>query len=242
MMIHDITPLAGKYKARKRVGRGRASGVGKTSGRGHKGAGSRSGYSRRHQFEGGQMPLFRRLAKRGFSNTNFSTQFWIVNLGDIVRHPSFASGGRVDAAALIAAGLIRDAKRPVKILGDLGAETDTLGVRLELEVDRVSDNARRLVTDAGGSVTEFGTRRDRVRGVDRNSDDRTPKNLTKKPKRRAAKTFDAPAEGGKKDAGKKDKSKKDASKQDKAPKGGGEAEGKKKKQKDAEAEAPKDAE
>ena len=94
MMIHDITALAGKYKSRKRVGRGRASGVGKTAGRGHKGAGSRSGYSRRHQFEGGQMPLFRRFAKRGFTNASFTTHFWIVNLGDIVAHPAFASRWR----------------------------------------------------------------------------------------------------------------------------------------------------
>lgn len=197
MMIHDVTALAGKYKARKRVGRGRGSGHGKTSGRGHKGAGSRAGYSARHQFEGGQMPLFRRLAKRGFSNANFTTRFWIVNLGDIVAHPSFAKGGTVDAAALIAAGLIRDDKRPVKILADLG-EADALSVKLDLKVDRVSDKTRKLVSDAGGAVHETGTRRDRVRGVDRNSDDRGPKNLSKKPKRRAAKTFDQPEKGGKK--------------------------------------------
>jgi large subunit ribosomal protein L15 len=202
MMIHDVTALAGKYKARKRVGRGRGSGHGKTSGRGHKGAGSRAGYSARHQFEGGQMPLFRRLAKRGFTNANFTTRFWIVNLGDIVAHPDFAKGGKVDAGALIGAGLIRDDKRPVKVLADLG-EADSLGVKLELAVDRVSDKARKLVTDAGGSVHESGTRRDRVRGVDRNSDDRRPKNLNKKPKRRAAKTFDKPEEGGKGKGGKK---------------------------------------
>ncbi len=204
MMIHDITELAGKYKARKRVGRGRASGVGKTSGRGHKGAGSRSGYSRRHQFEGGQMPLFRRLAKRGFTNAQFTTQFWIVNLGDIVGHPSYASGGEVTAASLVAAGLIRDEKRPVKVLADLG-DADALNVKLDLRVNRCSDKARKLVTDAGGTVEESGTPRDRSRGVDRNADDRSPKNLTKKPKRRAAKTFDGPDAGKK---GKKDKKKK----------------------------------
>jgi large subunit ribosomal protein L15 len=243
MMIHEITPLAGKYKARKRVGRGRASGVGKTSGRGHKGAGSRAGYSRRHQFEGGQMPLFRRLAKRGFTNARFTTHFWIVNLGSVVAHPSFASGGRVDAEALIAAGLIRDTKRPVKILGDLGPDAGTLSVKLEVAVDRVSDAARRLITDAGGSVTESGTRRDVVRGVDRNSDDRSPKNLTKKPKRRAAKTFDEPKPGGKK----KDADKKGGEKKAKGQKDSG-GEGKSKPKKDAPApeakadEASKDAE
>lgn len=197
MMIHDVTALAGKYKSRKRVGRGRGSGSGKTSGRGHKGAGSRAGYSRRHQFEGGQMPLFRRIAKRGFTNASFTTRFWIVNLGDIVAHPDFAKGGEVNAKTLIGAGLIRDEKRPVKVLGDLG-EADSLGVKLSLKVNRCSDKARKLVTDAGGSVEESGSTRDRTRGVDRNSDDRSPKNLTKKPKRRAAKKFDSkPGKGGK---------------------------------------------
>jgi large subunit ribosomal protein L15 len=197
MMIHEITPLAGKYKARKRVGRGRGSGHGKTSGRGHKGAASRAGFSRRHSFEGGQMPLFRRMAKRGFTNAKFTTSFWIVNLGDILAHPTFAKGGKIDAQALIDAGLIRDTKRPLKILGDLG-KAESVSVKLEIEANRVSDTARKLVTDAGGSVTESGTRRDRVRGVDRNSDDRSPKNLRKKPKRRAAKTFDDAAKGVKK--------------------------------------------
>jgi len=205
MMIHEITPLAGKYKARKRIGRGRGSGHGKTSGRGHKGATSRSGFSRRHAFEGGQMPLFRRLAKRGFTNTQFATRFWIVNLGDILAHPVFAKGGKVDADALVGAGLIRDTKRPLKVLGDLG-EADKLSVKFEIVADRVSDSARRLVTDAGGSVSETGTRRDRVRGVDRNSDDRSPKNLNKKPKRRAAKTFeDAKGKGEKAKGKSKDK-------------------------------------
>lgn len=207
MMIHEITPLAGKYKARKRVGRGRGSGHGKTSGRGHKGAGSRAGFSRRHSFEGGQMPLFRRMAKRGFTNAKFTTSFWIVNLGDILAHPNFAKGGKIDAEALIDAGLIRDTKRPLKILGDLG-KVEAVSVKLEIEANRVSDTARKLVTDAGGSVTESGTRRDRVRGVDRNSDDRSPKNLRKKPKRRAAKTFDD-ASKGKKKADKKAESKDD---------------------------------
>ena len=182
MMIHEITAVAGKYKARKRVGRGRASGVGKTSGRGHKGAGSRSGFSSRHQFEGGQMPYFRRISKRGFTNVQFTTRFWIANLGDILDHPSFAKGGKVDADALAKAGLIRDTTRPVKVLGDLG-EREKLGVKLDLNVDRVSGKARAIVTEAGGSVTETGTRRDKVRGVDRNSDDQSPKNLTKKLKR-----------------------------------------------------------
>ena len=204
MMIHDVTALAGRFKKRKRVGRGRGSGCGKTSGRGHNGAASRSGYSARHQFEGGQMPLFRRLAKRGFTNVQFTTDFWIVNLGDILAHPQFAKGGAVNAEALITAGLIRDIKRPLKILGDLGNAASTgVKVKLDISAERVTDSVRRLVTEAGGSVHETGTRRDRVRGVDRNSDDRTPTNLTKKPKMRAAKTFGPDATGSKKKKKKK---------------------------------------
>ncbi|MEQ8850737.1 MAG: 50S ribosomal protein L15 [Phycisphaerales bacterium] len=186
MMIHEITAMAGKYKSRKRVGRGRASGVGKTSGRGHKGAGSRSGYSRSHQFEGGQMPYFRRISKRGFTNVQFKTEYWIANIGDIIDHPAFAKGGDVTPEALVKAGLIRDDSRAVKILGDMG-EREKLDVKLNVKVNRISDNARKIITDAGGSVEETGSRRDIVRGIDRNSDDRSPKNLTKKLRRGANK-------------------------------------------------------
>ncbi|TVQ60549.1 MAG: 50S ribosomal protein L15 [Phycisphaerales bacterium] len=182
MMIHEITEKVGKYKARKRIGRGRGSGHGKTSGRGHKGAGSRSGYSRRASSEGGQMPYFRRIPKSGFTNANFKVRYWIANLGDIIAHPDFAKGGEVNAETLVKAGLIRDTKRPLKVLGDTG-ESDTIKVKLTVTAARVTDKARALITDAGGSVHEDGTRRDRVRGVDRNSDDRSPKNLTKKLKR-----------------------------------------------------------
>jgi large subunit ribosomal protein L15 len=183
MMIHEITVLAGRHKKRKRIGRGRGSGHGKTSGRGHKGAGSRSGYSVRHQFEGGQMPYFRRLPKFGFSNSRFKTHFWIVNIGDIAAHPDFASGGDVNAETLIKAGLIRDTSRDLKVLGGLGPDAAPINVKLNVQAARVSASARKLIQDAGGSVTESGTRRDRVRGIDRNSGDPTPKNLTKKLKR-----------------------------------------------------------
>ena len=83
MMIHDITNMAGKYKARKRVGRGHGSGSGKTSGRGHKGAGSRAGHTHRPGFEGGQTPWARRLPKRGFSNASFRTEYHVVNVGQL---------------------------------------------------------------------------------------------------------------------------------------------------------------
>jgi len=182
MMIHDITALAGKNKSRKRVGRGPGSGTGKTSGRGHKGQGSRSGVSRKYQFEGGQMPYFRRMPKFGFNNANFRENFWIVNLRDITVHPDFASGGEVTPDTLIKAGLVRDTSRSVKVLGDLG-DADSLTIKLAVKVARVSRSAKALIEGAGGSVEESGTRRDRVRGIDRNSDDPTPKNLTKKARR-----------------------------------------------------------
>jgi large subunit ribosomal protein L15 len=178
MMIHDITAKVGKYKARKRVGRGKYGARGKTSGRGQKGAGSRSGTSTRFQFEGGQMPFFRRIRKFGFTNAPFKEQFWIVNIGDVARHPAFSRGGDVSAETLIKAGLVRDASRELKILGGIGE--DGLKAKLNVTAARITASARKLIEGAGGKVTESGTRKDKVRGVDRNSGDPTPKNLTKK--------------------------------------------------------------
>lgn len=208
MMIHDITNLAGRWKAKKRVGRGEGSGHGKQSGRGSKGAKARSGYAAKRGFEGGQMPYFRRLPKFGFTNAAFKTQFWTVNIVDIIALPAFAKGGEVTIDRLIESGLVRDTSRDLKILGHLGAVKDgkpapKLGVKLNVTAARVSENARKLIIDAGGTVNETGTRRDRVRGIDRNSEDKSPKNLTKKLKRssgsRGAKLVAAeaaaPAEG-----------------------------------------------
>lgn len=184
MMIHEITALAGKNKKRKRVGRGQGSGNGKTAGRGRKGAGARSGHSRLYPFEGGQMPFFRRMPKMGFSNAKFTTHFWIVNLRDLLAHDDFKNGGVVNFDTLIKAGLVRDTSRDLKILGAMPDGQDTLSVKFEVEANRVTDPARKLIEGAGGSVKETGTRRDRIRGVDRNSGDRTPKNQTKKRRRR----------------------------------------------------------
>jgi large subunit ribosomal protein L15 len=187
MMIHDITALAGAYKNRKRVGRGEGSGHGKQSGRGNKGAGSRSGNAAKKAFEGGQMPYFRRLPKFGFTNAPFKIKFWTVNIGDIVSHPSFAKGGKINADTLIKAGLVRDESRDLKILGSLGKET-ALKAKFTVEASRVSASAKKMIEDAGGSVTQTGTRRDKTRGIDLTSEDRTPKNLTKKLKRGSTKT------------------------------------------------------
>ena len=146
MMIHEITEKAGKYKSRKRIGRGHGSGSGKTSGRGHKGAGSRSGYSRRPAFEGGQMQYFRRIPKRGFSNADFKTVYHIVNLSSLAER--FEAGATVDATALVEAGLIRNFKNPVKILGN-----GDLTISLNVTADKFSASAVKKIEAAGGSVT-----------------------------------------------------------------------------------------
>jgi large subunit ribosomal protein L15 len=146
MMIHEITEKAGKYKSRKRIGRGHGSGSGKTSGRGHKGAGSRSGYSRRPAFEGGQMQYFRRIPKRGFSNACFKTVYHIVNLASIEER--FEKGATVDATSLVESGLIRNFKNPVKILGN-----GDLTIAVNVTADKFSASAVKKIEAAGGSIT-----------------------------------------------------------------------------------------
>jgi len=148
MMIHEITAKVGKHRARKRIGRGHGSGHGKTSGRGHKGAGSRSGHVSKAGFEGGQMPWFRRIPKRGFSNAMFRRDFQIVNLGEIARR--FKEGDTINGESLAAAGLVRDPKGPVKILGEGEAPA-----KLDVHAHKLSAAARRKIEDAGGSVTEI---------------------------------------------------------------------------------------
>lgn len=146
MMIHDITSKTGKYKARKRVGRGEGSGQGGTAGRGHKGAGSRAGYTKGIKHEGGQMPLIMRIPKRGFSNVNYRTEFHIVNLRDLEER--LDSGATVDAASLAEAGLIRDISRPVKVLGD-----GDLTKKFTITAAKFSKTALEKIEKAGGSVT-----------------------------------------------------------------------------------------
>ena len=113
MDLHTLKPAEGSKKTRKRVGRGPGSGLGKTSGRGHKGAGQRSGFNKNAGHEGGQMPLHRRLPKRGFTNI-FKKEFQVVNIGDLTR----CDAGEVTGDTLRASGLIKNLKRPVKILGN----------------------------------------------------------------------------------------------------------------------------
>jgi len=142
----QITSVAGKYKARKRVGRGRGSGHGKTSGRGHKGAGSRAGSRSVSLYEGGQMPLFRRLPKRGFSNYNFAVRYEIVNVSQLER---FADGDVVGPEQLSRAGLIAGLRSKVKILGD-----GELAKRLNVTAHKFSKTAEQKITASGGTTNK----------------------------------------------------------------------------------------
>lgn len=146
MMIHEITITVGKYKARKRIGRGHGSGHGKTSGRGHKGAASRSGWKRRPGFEGGQMPLVRRMPKRGFSNADFRRLFHVVNLKQL--EVRCEDGATVTAESLAEAGIIRDTSLPLKVLGE-----GTLSRKLNITAAKFSASARAKIEEAGGTVT-----------------------------------------------------------------------------------------
>lgn len=137
----------GATKKRKIVGRGRGSGRGNRAGKGDKGQNSRSGGGVRLGFEGGQMPLFRRIARRGFSNYPFKKEYTIVNVGEVVRR--FEDGAIVDRDSLVRFGLIKRHAGPIKLLGD-GA----VGKKLTVKVDKVSRGAREKIEEAGGTVVE----------------------------------------------------------------------------------------
>lgn len=147
MMIHEITEKVGRHKKRKRVGRGPGSGLGKTCGRGHKGAGSRAGYSQKAAHEGGQMAFFRRIPKRGFTNSMFRTDYATVNVKDLENR--FEDGAEVNPDMLVKAGLIRNAKEPVKVLGQ-----GELSKKLTVTAAKFSESAKAKITAAGGSVNE----------------------------------------------------------------------------------------
>jgi large subunit ribosomal protein L15 len=144
MKLNEIRPTKGAVKKRKRIACGPGSGHGKTATRGHKGQISRSGGGVPPWFEGGQMPLQRRLPKRGFHNL-FRIAYQVVNLDDLAR---FESGTKINRGVLIEAGLVKKATEPVKILG-----RGELKVALEVEVDGVSKSAAKAILDAGGSIS-----------------------------------------------------------------------------------------
>jgi len=144
MKLNDLRSDAGSRKNRKRLGMGLGSGQGKTGGRGHKGQKSRTGASIARGFEGGQMPLIRRVPKRGFTPRNREA-FQVVNLGMLDR---FEAGTSVDADALEKAGLVRSASSPIKLLGD-----GEISKKLSITVAAASKSAASKIESAGGSLT-----------------------------------------------------------------------------------------
>jgi large subunit ribosomal protein L15 len=143
MRLHELAPAKGSKSSRKRVGRGPGSGLGKTAGRGEKGQKSRSGYSRRPGFEGGQMPLVRRVPKRGFNNV-FRTEYAVVNLAQLA-----GLEGEVTPELLAGKGLVR-AGRPLKVLGD-----GEVAVALTVRAHKFSKSARAKIEAAGGTCEEL---------------------------------------------------------------------------------------
>jgi len=143
MKLHELSPPAKSRKSDKRLGRGVGSGWGKTAGRGTKGYNSRSGGGVRPGYEGGQMPIQRRLPKRGFTNI-FKKKIAVINLRDLL---AFESGSLVDEAALVKAGLVKGQKDGIKLLGH-----GEIQVALNIKLNQVSKSAREKIEAAGGSV------------------------------------------------------------------------------------------
>ncbi len=146
MNLTNLKPRPGSRHRTKRLGNGESSGKGKTCGKGHKGQKARSGGSIRLGFEGGQMPLIRRIPKRGFNNAVFHTNYAIVNLSAL--SAAFDNGATVDEAALLEAGLIRQPYDGVKILGQ-----GELTKKLSVTADKASASAKAAIEKAGGSLT-----------------------------------------------------------------------------------------
>jgi large subunit ribosomal protein L15 len=145
MIIDDIHRGIHKHKPRKRIGRGIGSGHGKTSGRGHKGDGSRAGSRSRRGFAGGQMPLARLIAKRGFNNNQFATKVLAINVA--LLEEEFEDGGEVTPETLTTRGLAKGRFDEIKILG-----SGQLSKKLAVRVHRFSESAAAKITAAGGTV------------------------------------------------------------------------------------------
>lgn len=168
MNLAEAKALGLKFPERKRIGRGVGSGLGKTSGRGHKGAKARSGWSRRIGWEGGQMPLYRRIPKRGFNNKNFEKVFTVVNVSDL---DVFDAGSEVDLKAVLARGLTSKEKHSdlFKVLGD-GAIKKAITVK----VDAITASARTKIEAAGGKVVLIEKRPHREKFVAKDGSKRQP--------------------------------------------------------------------
>ena len=143
MNLDNIPTIKGATHPTKRLGRGEGSGHGKTSGKGHKGQKSRSGGGIRIGFEGGQMPLYRKLPRRGFNNFNFKTSYQLVNLKQLDK----VDGDIVNRTTLLNSGLIRDNSQAIKLLGD-----GELSRALTIELDQISASAKAKVEAAGGQI------------------------------------------------------------------------------------------
>ena len=147
MDLKTVVSKGRPNEPRRRVGRGPGSGLGKTSGRGHKGWGARSGSSRRPGYEGGQMPIYRRVPKRGFTNARFRTDYTVVNVSAL---DAFESGATVDLEAVLARGLTSAVTRLFKVLGD-----GTLERRLTVRAQKFSQSAAEKIRAAGGTTVEL---------------------------------------------------------------------------------------
>lgn len=148
MQIHDVTSKGTKNPNRKRIGRGYGSGSHKTAGRGHGGQKSRSGYSRRVGFEGGQMPLFRRIPKRGFTNARFKKHYTLVNVDTL---NACEDGAVVDLALVLESGLSTPTGEMLKVLGNGELER-----KLTVKAHRFSASAKTKIEAAGGSAEVIG--------------------------------------------------------------------------------------
>lgn len=145
LKLNNLSPEEGARRNKKRLGRGPGSGFGKTAGRGHKGARSRSGYSANPGFEGGQMPLHRRLPKRGFTNI-FKKEYRIISLDDLNK---FDADTVIDRQALLDAGIIKDSDNLVKVLAN-----GEISKAVTVDLDKLSQTASEKITAAGGTVKE----------------------------------------------------------------------------------------
>ncbi len=143
MKLYELSPAPGSTKSRKRIGRGVGSGQGTTAGRGYNGQNSRSGGGVRPGYEGGQMPIHRRLPKRGFTNI-FKQRYAVINVKDLAK---FESGSVVDETALVKAGIVKGKYDGIKLLGD-----GEINVALTVRECKLSETAKEKITKAGGTI------------------------------------------------------------------------------------------
>ena len=150
MDVLTVCKKGQKYQARKRIGRGTGSGSGKTSGRGHKGWGARSGSSKRPGYEGGQMPIYRRVPKRGFTNARFRKDFTVINVDSL---SAFADGDTVDLKAVLDRGLVSMNTKQFKVLGN-----GTLERKLTVRAQKFTKSAIEKIEAAGGTIVMLDER------------------------------------------------------------------------------------